>query len=182
LLAINAALETTKHRQAKEIRELRRKLRETRLALSPRQFREVSNEEPELEISDEDAEETDGEKEKILDPVYDRVCGILDALLNSATAALEATSATFAENTGGTKVLHADDLARMRRRSLQKHSNHDDDDDDDEDEFVDASMVSLPDESDSDSMASENEVEAMTTFDTDRSTSPIPPIMITSPT
>ncbi|KAF5368397.1 hypothetical protein D9758_002192 [Tetrapyrgos nigripes] len=43
LLAINSSLEATKHRQAKEIRELRRKLRESRLILPPRTYRAVTS-------------------------------------------------------------------------------------------------------------------------------------------
>ena len=41
LLAINASLEAAKHKQAKEIRDLRRRLRETRLSLPPRVYKEL---------------------------------------------------------------------------------------------------------------------------------------------
>jgi hypothetical protein len=57
LLAINSSLEATKHRQAKEIRDLRRKLRESRLILPPKTFRTLT------ENSDDDDDESSSEDE-----------------------------------------------------------------------------------------------------------------------
>jgi len=54
LLAINASLEKTKARQAQEIRELRRKLRETRLMLPPLTYRAVKSSLDPGEVGDDE--------------------------------------------------------------------------------------------------------------------------------
>ncbi len=59
LLAINTTLEQTKHRQAKELRELRRKLRESRLILPPRAFRAVKSSLDHDDTADEDDDDDD---------------------------------------------------------------------------------------------------------------------------
>ena len=64
LLSINSTLEATKHRQAKEIRELRRKLRESRLVLPPSAFKAVKSSITEDERTvEEELEENEEEEE-----------------------------------------------------------------------------------------------------------------------
>lgn len=121
-MAINAQLEATKHKQAKEIRELRRKLRESRLILPPRTYRELrlSSGPEEVgfhddDVDDEEEEEEEGEEvdtsveiTKISkeDEIYMRVRGLIDTLLESGKRALETKVEDFAPAKGGTKVLH----------------------------------------------------------------------------
>lgn len=63
LLTINASLESSKLRQAREIRELRRKLRETRLAMPPGKYRLLTEQERNGD-NDRDAEEDEDEEEE----------------------------------------------------------------------------------------------------------------------
>ncbi|CAK5280331.1 unnamed protein product [Mycena citricolor] len=110
LLTINASLEQTKHRQAKEIRDLRRKLRESRLVLPPRDFRKLDEPEPELEeeeSSDSEEEEEENEADNTKDEGYRRVKAILETLLESGRRALESTPKDFPEPVKITKVLSA---------------------------------------------------------------------------
>ncbi|KAG6907266.1 hypothetical protein DXG01_009640 [Tephrocybe rancida] len=99
LLAINASLERSKHKQAKEIRELRRKLRESRLILPPRAFRAVSS--PSSDNIDEEDESSDDEAGEGGDETYARIKAIVEALLDTGRRALET------EERGGAKVLSA---------------------------------------------------------------------------
>jgi hypothetical protein len=90
LLAINATLEATKHRQANEIRDLRRKLRESRLVLPPPAFRAIkSSLGPEDVADDEDEDEdgttTDGDGSEH-DATFTRVKGILRTSLKAGAA------------------------------------------------------------------------------------------------
>ncbi|KAI0046619.1 hypothetical protein FA95DRAFT_1542301 [Auriscalpium vulgare] len=114
LLTINASLEVTKHRQAKEIHELRRKLRESRLILPPRAYRAVKSSLP-ADDDDEPEEEDEEEDEDALigkhDEVFGRVKGLLDVLLESGRAALARTSEDFRE---GGKVLSAEEVRSWR--------------------------------------------------------------------
>ncbi|KAH7338679.1 hypothetical protein B0J17DRAFT_717113 [Rhizoctonia solani] len=94
LLAINATLEATKARQAKEIRDLRRKLRESRLILPPSKYLALEQQDPTetKEISeeeDEDSEEGDVTQTQA-DETYNRVRGLLDQLLKEGEEALKA--------------------------------------------------------------------------------------------
>ncbi|KAA1468110.1 hypothetical protein DENSPDRAFT_833316 [Dentipellis sp. KUC8613] len=117
LLAINSSLEATKHRQAKEIRELRRKLRESRLILPPREFRAVKSSLPAADLAD-DEDDDDEDEEEITeesfakqDDTYRRVKCIIDGLLESGRAALAATPDDFREGgKAGTKVLNPEEL------------------------------------------------------------------------
>ncbi|KIY50410.1 hypothetical protein FISHEDRAFT_57262 [Fistulina hepatica ATCC 64428] len=59
LMAINASLETTRFQQAKELRDLRRKLRESRLMLPPRAYRVLVEDAPPWS-SDSDSESGSG--------------------------------------------------------------------------------------------------------------------------
>ena len=122
LLAINAQLEANKHKQAKEIRELRLKLRESRLVLPPRIYKQVNSpndeenllddeeaddpEEGEREIQDEDALAEEGAKMGKEDEHFNRVRLMIDSLLESGRQALATKAEDFAPPTGTTKVLH----------------------------------------------------------------------------
>ncbi|KAJ6621067.1 hypothetical protein B0H10DRAFT_1012232 [Mycena sp. CBHHK59/15] len=160
LLAINTTLEQTKHRQAKELRELRRKLRESRLILPPRAFRAVTSADPAEATADDPDEEDDDadldEEEEKNDAAYRRVKALLDGLLDAGRAALAATPADFPEEVKVAKVLSA---YEVRDESDEEGARDDD-----------AVRVALPDSGDGeddgasedDGGHSEDEVEAMT--------------------
>lgn len=108
LLVINASLEATKHRQAKEIQELKKKLRESRLILPPRTYRALSSQDPAEEEEEEVEEEEEGSdaEDTAGDEIYKRVKLILDTLLVSGRAALETEPKDFPEGgKGAAKVL-----------------------------------------------------------------------------
>lgn len=109
MLAINSSLEATKHKQAKEIRDLRRKLRESRLALPPRTYREFRLSQGPEELDDDDDDDDgdddgDGEADKG-DAAFMRVRVMLERLLEDGKRALESTPEDHLPS-GGTKVLH----------------------------------------------------------------------------
>ncbi|CAE6465056.1 unnamed protein product [Rhizoctonia solani] len=94
LLAINATLEATKSQQAKELRDLRRKLRESRLALPHSAYLALEKTDP-LEAKDSFEEEDDEEEENDVtqtqaDETFNRVRSMLDRLMKDAKDALEA--------------------------------------------------------------------------------------------
>ncbi|KAN0134868.1 hypothetical protein V8E53_007242 [Lactarius tabidus] len=119
LLAINATLEATKHRQANEIRDLRRKLRESRLVLPPPAFRAIkSSLGPEDVADDEDPDEDNDEDSSgdgsEHDATFTRVKGILEGLLESGRRALRAEPGDFERQCGGVKVLSAEEVRSWR--------------------------------------------------------------------
>ncbi|KAH9064081.1 hypothetical protein EDB87DRAFT_1369257 [Lactarius vividus] len=123
LLAINATLEATKHRQANEIRDLRRKLRESRLMLPPRTFRAIkSSLGPEDVADDEDTDDSedngdhddDGGDGNEHDAAFSRVKGILEDLLESGRRALRAEPKDFGGQSRGVKVLSAEEVRSWR--------------------------------------------------------------------
>ncbi|KAH9175501.1 hypothetical protein EDB89DRAFT_372184 [Lactarius sanguifluus] len=124
LLAINATLEATKHRQANEIRDLRRKLRESRLMLPPRTFRAIkSSLSPEDVADDEDTDDSedddggdhdDGGDGNEHDAGFSRVKGILEDLLDSGRRALRAEPKDFEGQSRGVKVLSAEEVRSWR--------------------------------------------------------------------
>jgi hypothetical protein len=117
LLAINATLEATKHRQTTEIRELRRKLRESRLMLPPREFRAIkSSLGPEDMADDEDIDEDNDNDEDIEehDETYRRIRGLLEGLLDSGRRALRAEPQDLAKQGSGVKVLSAEEVRSWR--------------------------------------------------------------------
>jgi hypothetical protein len=119
LLAINATLEATKHRQANEIRVLRRKLRESRLVLPPPAFRAIkSSLGPEDVADDEDPDEDNDEDSSgdgsEHDATFTRVKGILEGLLESGRRALRAEPGDFERQGGGVKVLSAEEVRSWR--------------------------------------------------------------------
>lgn len=119
LLVINSSLEATKHKQAKEIRDLRRKLRESRLILPPKAYLAVKSSLSPAEAADdeeEDAEEGDDEEEgdeesfSKQDETYRRVKSMLDGLIESGKKALETKPDDFREGGKGGKVLNPVEL------------------------------------------------------------------------
>ncbi|KDQ12225.1 hypothetical protein BOTBODRAFT_34506 [Botryobasidium botryosum FD-172 SS1] len=92
LLAINAMLEATKTRQAREIRDLRRRLRESRLILPPRAFKEITKRESEggggdNVVGSSDELSTDDEEEE--DLLFERVKTMVESMVHSAQKAIE---------------------------------------------------------------------------------------------
>ena len=138
LLAINSTLEATKRKQANEIRELRRKLRESRLMLPPRAFRAIkSSLGPEDVADDEDIEDDDNEGDgDEHDQTYNRIKGILENLLETGRRALRAEPGDFEKQGSGVKVLSAEEARSWRgdmgddRSSI--HSAHTDAESDEE--------------------------------------------------
>lgn len=120
LLAINSSLEAMKHRQAKEIRELRRKLRESRLILPPRAFQAVKSKlEHDDTASEDDGDDDDDEYDESRhgteDEVFKRVKIIIEGLLDAGKRALESKPGDFLEGSkGGAKVLHAEEVRIWR--------------------------------------------------------------------
>jgi len=170
-------LEATKHRQAKEIRELKRKLRESRLILPPRAYREVKSSFDPSEIADdeEDAEDEDQEVEDEKDEIYHRISSLIDNLLNSGKRALEKQIEDFPEGgKGGAKVLSAEEVRDWHQGNDPSDNDNIHDGHPDQHETPDNMNVG-----DNSFTASEAEVEAMT-LRLISSSSP-PPIFVTKP-
>ncbi|KAF7347590.1 hypothetical protein MVEN_01515700 [Mycena venus] len=173
LLTINTSLEQTKHRQAKEIRELRRKLRESRLILPPRAFRAVKSSLEHDDTADDDDEDDDddGEEEteeaekarEAQDVTYRRIKVILEGLLESGRRALETTPQDFPEPVKVTKVLSAYEVPHLHADDENENENDDEQPPEAARAPASPSHVAVPDSSDDDTgMFSEDEVEAMT--------------------
>lgn len=135
MLTINVSLEASKHKQAKEIRDLRRRLRESRLVLPPRAFRSLrASDGPEVEEeeSEDEDEEEEGDSELgngagmgKADETFLRVRGLLESLLESGRRALESKTEDFVEKKGGTRVLHEIEARPWRDRKFsQEHDMH----------------------------------------------------------
>lgn len=168
-MVINASLEAAKHRQAKEIRDLRRRLRESRLILPPKTYRLVTSGQAgdalfDADFDDDDEEEEDGDADKIgtldVDKVNDegfkRCWNLLETLLEDGRQALAAKPEDFEFAPGGaTKVLHAEEL----------RSEVDPDEQDGRDDDADTSIMSIDHDS-------EDEVEGLVSI---RITTPMPP-------
>jgi len=139
LLAINASLEASKHKQAKEIRELRKKLRETRLVLPPRVYREMRDNhgsdsfyrDEQIDDDEEEEDEEEAREENIIDDAhfgaedatYMRVRALLDSLLESGRQALESKPEDFEPSTTGakvTRVLHEVEARTWRNGAYDK--------------------------------------------------------------
>ncbi|KAH8835552.1 hypothetical protein DL96DRAFT_1574658 [Flagelloscypha sp. PMI_526] len=201
LLAINASMERTKNKQAKEIRELRRKLRESRLSLPPRIYQEQVKDQAgqESEESDEEAEDGEeepitnpkpGEKETKLDATYRRVKLLLDDLLVSGRKALETTPDDFADaKPKGTKVLNLDEVVLWQEGrdgdagdiSLQL-SDLGDESDEETNRDMSLDDATLTVARDASLSADEAEVEALVRHSSTPPRSPTPPgILVTQP-
>jgi len=162
-MVINASLEAAKHRQAKEIRDLRRRLRESRLILPPKAYRLVTSgqavntsldgedDDDEDECEDEDG---DTDVDKINDEGFKRCRNLLEALLEDGRRALTAKPDDFEVTLSATKVLHAEELTEVDH---DERDGHDDD--------ADMSIMSVD-------HGSEDEVEGMVSI---RITTPMPP-------
>ena len=128
-MAINTMLEATKARQAKEIRDLRRKLRETRLILPPRAFAAIRTSEammasttpaqdtPDAEIdkvdddeSDEDADLDAPERQREEEYRFDRICSMVTAMYDHASDAVRRVNEPPEKEESGVKVLSGVDL------------------------------------------------------------------------
>lgn len=165
LMVINASLEAAKHRQAKEIRDLRRRLRESRLILPPKAYRLITGQIGDTSFDadpDDDSDEDDTDEigtldvEKINDEGFKRCQGLLEILLEEGRRALASKPEDYeVESRSATKVLHAEEL----------RSEADPDERDGHEGDVDASMLSVDHDS-------EDEVEGMVSI---RITTPLPP-------
>lgn len=166
LMAINASLEAAKHRQAKEIRDLRRKLRESRLILPPKAYRLVTcDTSPDADVDgddDDDEENYDAgdigtlDVEKIKDEGFKRCLTLVETLLDDGRRALAAKSEDFTiTSNSATKVLHAEEL-RSEADPEERERNDDD---------ADTSVMTA-------GRDSEDEVEGMVSI---RITTPMPP-------
>jgi len=167
LMVINASLEAAKHRQAKEIRDLRRRLRESRLILPPKAYRLVTGQAGNSSFDadlddDEDEEDEDTDEigtldvEKINDEGFKRCRNLLETLLEDGRQALASKPEDFeVEPRSATKVLHAEEL----------RSEADPDEQDGHDDDAGVSMLSVD-------HGSEDEVEGMVSI---KITSPFPP-------
>ncbi|KLO15039.1 hypothetical protein SCHPADRAFT_996147 [Schizopora paradoxa] len=141
LLAINASLEASKHKQAKEIRELRKKLRETRLVLPPKVYREMRDNHgsdsfyaDERIDDDEDDDEEEGESDNEAedeahlgadDATYMRVRALISGLLESGRQALESKPEDFepaAKGSKVTRVLHEVEARTWRAEAYDMSS------------------------------------------------------------
>lgn len=145
LMAINASLEKTKNKQAKEIRELRRKLRESRLILPPHTYRAVKSSLDHDDTADDDdddgEDDDDAEETDETDDVFVRIKAIVENLLESGRRALETKVADFGGVGSAAKVLSAEEARSWRRNSLV-------DDDHELDQPPSPSRIAVPDSDD----------------------------------
>ena len=113
-------LEATKSRQAKEIRELKRRLRETRLTLPPKAYAALQAEDEVHEATQptlSDEEDDDDEVEQQDDPVYDRIKVMIERMLSHGSEALKVivektpgTGNTARDGAGVIKVLTSEEV------------------------------------------------------------------------
>lgn len=185
LLAINAMLEATKARQAKEIRELKRKLRETRLTLPPKAYAALRSSEANSSMdnlpdpvnadtsgaigsisSDEDDEDEEGVPDP--DPTFDRISHMLEAMLSHASEAVKQGMEPIVPEERMVKVLSAAEVESYHR-SGSDHGAEGHDHDPDELESL------APTDSEAEGDTSFSMDESFTSIDTD---SPAPPRLV----
>ena len=165
-MAINSSLEATKHRQAKEIRDLRRKLRESRLILPPRAYQAVKSSLDHDDTASEGDDDDDESASGTEDEVYKRVRVIIDDLIETGNNALNSEPKDFVDlNKGGAKVLHAEEVRLWRRVSgVGDDSMHQRDftvdDSMSSSRPISPSYIAVPDSE----ISSEGEVEVMTSM------------------
>ncbi|CCM04460.1 uncharacterized protein FIBRA_06640 [Fibroporia radiculosa] len=191
LLAINSSLEEAKHRQAKEIRDLKRKLRASRLILPPPAYRAVKSSLPHDDLAEDDdvVEDEDVEEEQAIlegkdDEPYRRVKIMVEGLLESCQRALESKPEDFAEcSKGGAKVLTEEEVRTWRGDNVDVSSGS----------FVEVDPDGLPQAGPSenpsdlsstvadyhDDLGSEDDVEISLPNDNDVSSPTLPPITVT---
>lgn len=203
LLAINITLEATKHRQAKEIRDLRRRLRESILILPPVAYHAAKSSMVEDGTLKEDEDEEEGEDEHAeddpheqavlegkTDESYRRVRSLLENLLESGRQALQSTPDDFRGSGASTKVLSEEEARTWRGDDPETRPILEEVEDGDSASFVSASagdddssrpltpsrnMMRI-------SMTSEEEVEAslvLSSDDSENSAFSLPPITVT---
>lgn len=119
LLAINSALEVTKLKQAKEIRELKRRLRDGRglpTAAAPRDSAAsaIFSDEDDLTDSEDDDDILLVKEDPELEAAHQRCKDLVDHMVEQARKAILAEY-DEPENTGG-KVLHPAELEEMQRQ------------------------------------------------------------------
>ncbi|KAG8987096.1 hypothetical protein FRB94_002217 [Tulasnella sp. JGI-2019a] len=148
LMSINAMLEATKVRQAKEIRDLRRRLRETRLILPPRAFAAFKNSdttavaaEEALKAENDDDDEDSDVAEGEVDLIYDRITGMLERMLGHAKEAVDRVEKPEEVKDGMVKVLSAAEMAEVYHDAAEDedggHDEHQHDHDHDQTDFED---------------------------------------------
>ena len=118
LMAINSALEVTKLKQAKEIRELKRRLREGRgLSVGPTPRSSaggaVFSDDEDLETESDDDDDFPVREDPELEAAHQRCKDMVDNMVEQARKAILAEYQA-PENTGG-KVLHPAELEEMQR-------------------------------------------------------------------
>ncbi|KAI8990632.1 hypothetical protein BD414DRAFT_535910 [Trametes punicea] len=183
LLAINSSLEATKHKQAREIRELRRKLRESRLILPPPAYRAVKSS---LNHDDEESDDDDeGEDDADIiegkdDEAYRRVKVMVETLLESCKRALEMKPEDFiGSGRGVAKVLTAEEVRNWQGDDNDAETRSTLDQDDVSvagSRPLTPSRVAVPS---SDGLESEDEVEATLLEHDTKPSAHLPPITIT---
>lgn len=180
LLAINASLETTKNRQAKEIRDLRRKLRESRLILPPWTYKAVESAlEEEHDRDEEDDDDEDSDVGEGADETFQRVRGLIDSLIESGKRALEMRPEDVRASLS-TKVLNADELRSWRdsgQRTSMRNSHmagKQDADDETIHSHLSPALVAVSDSGNTSSVESDGELASDS-----RGSSTLPPITIT---
>lgn len=126
LLAINSALEVTKLKQAREIRELKRRLRDGRGLPAAAASRNsaasvVLSDEDDLTESDDDDDDLLVKEDPELEAAHQRCKLLVDSMVEQARKAILAEY-DEPENTGG-KVLHPAELEEMQRE-LEEDGNN----------------------------------------------------------
>ncbi|SNX85051.1 uncharacterized protein MEPE_03760 [Melanopsichium pennsylvanicum] len=122
LMAINSALEVTKLKQAKEIRELKRRLREGRgISVDPTARDSLggatSSDEEDLEADSEDDDEFSAQEDPELEAAHQRCKNLVDSMVEQARKAILAEYEEPRGNVG--KVLHPAELEEMQREMEQ---------------------------------------------------------------
>jgi len=148
LQQLTASLERERHKQSLEIRELRRKLRESRLALPPRTFQSLKPtwETDDLNLEDEEEEEEEEENE---DPIWDRLKGLVDGMLNLGRRAVEESQEFIDKSAmsgaGVVRVLTAGEVEELQHQSDDQDSDEDADTGADEEPSTQEGRTSLTD-------------------------------------
>ncbi|KIP11130.1 hypothetical protein PHLGIDRAFT_114795 [Phlebiopsis gigantea 11061_1 CR5-6] len=186
LMAINLSLEAAKNRQAREIRDLRRKLRESILVLPPSAFHAAKTSlspEEAVDVEEEEEEEDDDEAQAAIegttDEAYRRVRSMLEVLIDSGRKALETKPEDFrTSGVGITKVLSEEEARTWRGEDLSFTERDYTDDgvaDDDPSRPLTPSRVAIPDDP-----SSEEEDDGSIVMDNDILNMPsVPPITVT---
>ncbi|KAG8685598.1 hypothetical protein FRC09_014645 [Ceratobasidium sp. 395] len=150
LLAVNAILESTKARQAKEISALRRKLRESRLVLPHQTFIALERSDPlkdstgSVEDEEDEEDETSDVTQTQADETFARVKLLLDGLIADAKLALETGPTCVSDKAGiggpSIRVLNVHDvdetdgIDETDQSQAEEEDEEEEEEDEDEDE------------------------------------------------